>query len=186
MAVITISRQMGSLGSEVARAVAGQLGYRLLWRELINQAAIRCGSPEMALVVIDELNLMKIHAGRQDFERYLTAVSTVVHEAAEEGNVVIVGRASQVLLHGFTGALHVRVVAPFQLRVERVARYRGISMDAARELVATSDRNRKEYLERWHQVDWADPELYDLVLNTGRMEVDSCARIICYALACQE
>ncbi len=60
MDVITISRQLGSLGFEVGKIAAEQLDYRLVWRDLINQAASLAGAPEVALAMFDEFNLLGI------------------------------------------------------------------------------------------------------------------------------
>src|SRR5512143_2128601 len=98
MAIVTISRQLGSLGSEVARLVAERLGYRLVWRELINQAARRSGAPEAALAAIDDLGLLDICPSPQACQAYRDALKQVIEELALEGNCVILGRAGQVLL----------------------------------------------------------------------------------------
>jgi hypothetical protein len=60
MAVITISRQMGSLGREISEEIARSLNYRVVWREVINEAAKRAGAPDVALATIDELDLLGI------------------------------------------------------------------------------------------------------------------------------
>jgi cytidylate kinase len=116
MAVMTISRQMGSLGSEIARLVAERLGYRLVWRELINQAARRSGAPEAALAAIDELGLLDMCPSPRACRAYRAAVKQVIDELAAEGNCVILGRAGQVLLKGVPGCLHVRLIAPVPTR----------------------------------------------------------------------
>ncbi|MFZ3080010.1 MAG: cytidylate kinase family protein, partial [Bellilinea sp.] len=98
MDVITISRQLGSLGFQVGQAVAAKLNYRLVWRDLINQAAIRSGAPEIALAMIDELNLLGLTPSTDQFNAYFRVVGQVIHELAAAGGIVIVGRAGQVVL----------------------------------------------------------------------------------------
>lgn len=178
MPTITISRQMGSLGYQVARQVAERLGYRLVWRELINQAAVRAGVPEMALATIDELGLLGVRPTAEAQAAYTLAVQQVMEELAETGNVVIVGRAGQVILRGRADTIHVRVTAPFELRALRVASARNISLQAARAQVTTSDRTRRIYLRQHYQVDWDDPALYDLVLNTARLTSTTAADLV--------
>jgi len=181
MDVITISRQLGSFGFQIGQAVAARLNYRLVWRDLINQAAIRSGVPEMALAMIDEFNLLGLSPTTDQFLHYLNGVGQVIHELAEEGNIVIVGRGGQVELHRNPRVLHVRITAPIGVRIQRTADYRGISQEAARAQIETSDRTRNNYLRRAYKINWEDPSLYDLVLNTTYMSIPTAAEIICYS-----
>jgi cytidylate kinase len=176
--VITISRQMGSYGQIIAEAAAYKLGYRLVWRELINAAAHRIGKPEVALAAIDELGLLGICPSRQDCLDFQQAVYEVIHELAEEGNVVIVGRASQAILHGNPRTIHIRIIAPVKVRAKRIARTHNLTMRDALKQVRASDRYRRRYLKRHYKVRWNDPELYDLVINTARVNPQTAARLI--------
>lgn len=181
MSAITISRQLGSLGEEVALAVADRLGYRVVVRELITQAARRAGRPELALATIDDLGLLGLKPSEQDRRAYQEAVRQVMHELAEAGGVIIVGRAGQVILSDLPQVLHVKIIAPAELRAERLAESQGISLAHAREQVKTSDRTRKEYLQRYYRVRWDDPQLYDVIINTARMSPDEAACLVCQA-----
>lgn len=179
MAGITISRQMGSLGCQVAEETARQLGYKLVWRDLINQAARRAGVPEMALATIDELGILGLKPSRADHQAYHQAVRQIMLELAREGGVVIVGRAGQVILQDAPNWMHVRVVAPKPLRVNRVMEEKNVGYDAALAMVDTSDRNRKLYLQRYYHADLDDQSLYDLVINTHDFSIHAAAAIIC-------
>ena len=179
MAVITISRQSGSGGEEVARQVAGWLGYRLVERELINQAAVRAGAPEVALAMIDELNLFGLSLTGEECQAYLAAVKTVMLELAAAGNVVILGRAGQVILAGDPQTLHVLILAPVELRTGRVAAQRAISGRAALAQIKAADRHRRIYLKRFYDIQWDNPEQYDLVINTARITSEAAAELIC-------
>jgi CMP/dCMP kinase len=182
MTVITISRQMGSLGSEIASLAAVQLGYRLVWRELINQAARRSGTPEAALAVIDELNLLGITPSRQDSAAYKLAVEQIMLELLAEDRVVILGRAGQVILHNRTNVLHIRVIAPMDQRIARIAERRGVDLQSARAQVEASDHNRASYMRRFYKVRWEDPALYHLTINTGLLPAESAVQIIARAV----
>lgn len=181
MAVITISRQMGSLGFEIGNLVADCLGYRIVWRELINQAALRAGAPDVALAVIDELGLLGLTPSAKNSEAYLRAVNAVVLELAGKGNVVLIGRAGQRILADFPGTIHVRLIAPLDLRIQRVAQEQNISSEAACAQIEASDQHRRLYLKRHYHVDWEDPSLYDLVINTGRISSQAASDLICLA-----
>lgn len=182
MAVITISRQMGSLGCDVADEIARCLNYRLVWREVINEAASRAGVPEMALATIDELDLLGIRPSPEDRKAYHNAVREIMRELAAEGNVVIVGRAGQVILRGVEGTFHVKLFAPLDLRVERIAARHNLSPEAARKQVENSDKARTRYLRQYYHASWDDPNLYDLLINTARMSSITAAEIVCRAL----
>lgn len=183
MTAITISRQMGSLGAEVARISAAKLGYRRVWREIINQAAFRTGKPEMALAQLDELGLLDLCPSPQDCLEYTQAIKQVVEEIAQAGDVVIVGRAGQAILHGWPDVLHVRVIAPAEVRARRIAEIHGISLNGAFAQIEASDEYRRTYLERYYHQDWEDPALYDLLINTERLKPEAAAEIITEALA---
>jgi cytidylate kinase len=178
MAVVTISRQMGSLGCEVAHRAGQLLGYKIVWRELINQAAIRAGAPEVALAAIDELGLLGITPSKNAIQAYLNAINEVMQELVYEGNVIIVGRAGQIILKDVQPALHVRIVAPISLRVARIASAHRVSEDAARAQMTASDRYRRSYLKRFYHVEWDSPELYDLVINTAHFSPEKAAELI--------
>lgn len=74
------------------------------------------------------------------------------------------------------------MIAPVQLRVERVARDQRISLDAARAQVEASDRARRSYLRRYYHARWDDPELYDVIINTAYLHPDAASSVICEAL----
>jgi CMP/dCMP kinase len=169
MGAITISREMGSQGCQVARAVAQRLGFQVVWREAINRAAMRAGAPEVALAVIDELGLLGLHPDPGAVRAYLEAISQVLGELADTGRFVIVGRAGQVILRGREDVLHVRVMAPVDTRIARLVGAKGITPEAARAQVEASDHHRRQYLHRYYQIAWDDPELYDLVINTAHL-----------------
>ncbi len=181
MTCITVSRQLGSQGCAVAREVANRLEYKLVWRELINQAARQAGVPEVALDTIDELGLLGLHPSREARLAYHNAVRQIMEELASQGKVVIVGRAGQAILRERPDALHVKIIAPEGLRAERLAARKNISPEAAAAQVQASDRARRDYLRRYYQARWDDPQLYDLVLNTARLSVPQAADLVCQA-----
>ncbi|MCK4726703.1 MAG: cytidylate kinase-like family protein, partial [Anaerolineales bacterium] len=182
MSVITISRQLGSLGDEVAHAVADKLDYQIIGRDLINQAAVRANVPEVALAAIDDLGLLDLHPPPESIHAYQNAISEIMHELAAVGNVVIVGRAGQVILRDNPQVLHVKVIAPERMRFQRVAQQQNTTLECAQAQVLTSDKTRKNYLNKYYQVRWDDPQLYDLIVNTARLLPQQAACLIGQAL----
>lgn len=179
MSVITISRQLGSQGDEVAQLVGQRLGYRVLHRELLNEAASRAGVPEMALDALDVLGLLDVHPPRKARQAYQKAIRAVVAEVADEGKAVIIGRAGCVLLAERPDVVHIRLIAPLSWRVARLGQTRRLGADAAREQLEASDLFRSAYLKDNFHVDWNDPQLYALVLNMGKLTAQTAALLIC-------
>ena len=178
MTAVTISRQLGSMGCEIAYRAAKLLDYQVVWRELINQAAIQAGTPEIALATIDEFGLLDLETTPQDYSAYLNSVQRTLEKLALSGNVIIVGRAGQVILRDWQDVFHVRVVAPINERIKRIAQQQNISLDCASAQVETSDSYRYDYLHRFYDVNWNDQELYHVIINTGKISIDDSASFI--------
>ena len=106
----------------------------------------------------------------------------MMHELARVGNIVIVGRAGQVILRDNPQVLHVKVIAPERIRFQRVAEQQDTTIACAQAQVLTSDQTRSNYLETYYLVRWDDPQLYDLIVNTARLNPQQAACLICQAL----
>jgi cytidylate kinase len=181
MSIITLSRELGSRGDDIAVAVAERLGLRLVGRELLNRAARQAGAPEVALAEIDELGLLGVRPSARALRLYRQTVETIIHEMADTGNLLLVGRGGQIVLAGRPGVLHVRVTAPREQRVAQVQMRCGVPAEVAAARVDASDRARAGYLRRHYGVRWDDPARYDLALNTAHMDVETAVEIICLA-----
>jgi cytidylate kinase len=182
MASITISRQLGSHSRAIALILKERLGYQLVYRELINQAALQAGAPQMALAVIDELGLLGMVPTAREHQAYRLALSKAMLSLADQGQAIIIGRAGQAILRERPDVLHVRVAAPLDLRAARTAEETHTSLECALAQVQASDRARAAYLRRYYHVRWDDQDLYDLVINTGRLTPACAADLICQAL----
>jgi cytidylate kinase len=106
----------------------------------------------------------------------------IVKASAITSNVVIVGRASQVILAPYLDVLHVRVVAPFKKRVAYVMKREGLNKEEALARIQLKDRDRQRYLQSVYQHSPQEAELYDLVINTGVLDLDSAVNLIVLAL----
>jgi cytidylate kinase len=98
---------------------------------------------------------------------YLNFVRQVIREISAQGDAVIVGRATHLLLKDVPRALHVHVVAPWDLRVQRVMQSREVSREQAEKSCRDSDHARESYTDRFYHSRWSDPTLYHLTVNTG-------------------
>ncbi len=210
MAIVTISRQVGSGGDEIASKVCGALGYRYFDKGLMVQVAKEVGLSEAETVDYSEDNykikgFIDALLGRSrpvttitargrdargavtlstevlDEERCIGLVRAAVNAAQKRGNVVIVGRGGQAILQDAEDALHVRIVAPIEHRVKRLQE-EGMSADEARQTITERDRAATQYLKSFHSIEWDDPTLYHLAINTGKLDLDSAAGLIVEAV----
>lgn len=183
MPVITLSRQMGSRGNDIALAVAQRLDLRLIGRELINHAALAAGAPEVALAAIDELGLLGVKPSAAALHLYRQKVTAVIVDLAAAGDVLLVGRGSQVVLAGRRDVLRVRIIAPRDQRIATVQTRCGVPAAVAAARIAASDRARADYLRRHHDAQLDDPALYDLVINLAWLDAEAAVELICAATA---
>ena len=179
MAIITISREMGSGGIPIAHKAAEKLGYTLIDGEAIAKVASSYGLTLEALESADEKPpafVDKLDAKVEiDFHR----VELIILEYALKGNVIIYGRGGQDLLSGINSVLRVRVIAPFEERVESWAEREWLDPDLARVLVRKSDQQRAGFIKYYFDRDWEDPLGYDLVVNTQRLSEETAVKLIC-------
>jgi len=182
MSIITLSRELGSRGDAIGVCVAEKLNLRLVGRDLLNQAARQAGVPEVALAEIDELGLLGVKPSREALQRYRLTVEEVMRGLADAGNVMLVGRGSQIVLAGCAGVLHIRIIAPRAERVRCVQERCHVSVEAAAARIDASDRARAGYLRRSYGARWDEPMLYDLILNTAHWSVESAVDLLCLAV----
>ena len=91
--------------------------------------------------------------------------------------------AGQVILKEYDDVFHVKVIAPANLRAKRISNSQRISYQTAQAQIETSDRARKNYLLRYYNARWDDPELYDMIINTDRIDPEQAAYLVCQAIA---
>jgi CMP/dCMP kinase len=108
----------------------------------------------------------------------VSLIRSTIHAAHIAGKVVIVGRGAQAILREAPDVLHVRVEAPTDVRTQRIMEEARVEEDEARRFIMRKDRATAEYLGRFFDIDWENPALYHLVLNTGKLSVEAAAQII--------
>ncbi len=179
MAIITISREMGSGGIPIAHKVAEELGYRLIDGETIMAAAEAYGLSPEAVEQADEKppHFVDTLDSKQFLDLHL--IELIILEAALKGNVVIYGRGGQDLLKEISSVLRTRIIAPFEDRVERWSEREWLDPDRARYLVRKSDQQRAGFIKYYFDRDWEDSVHYDLTINTQRLSEEMAVKIIC-------
>lgn len=178
MAIITISREMGSGGIPIVHQAAEELGYQLIDGDAIQNAASQYGLSDETLQQVDEKPPAFVEQLDRQIELDMHRIQLIVLEAALKGNVIIYGRGGQDLLQEITSVFRVRVIAPFEERVERWAEREWIDPDLARSLVRKSDQQRAGFIKYYFDRDWEDPLEYDLVINTIRLSNETAVKLI--------
>jgi cytidylate kinase len=179
MAVITFSREAHSGTQDLARMLAERLGYRYVGRDdLTDAVTARSGVSREPLTGESEGRSLSLweHLGEQltgERDAYITALRAVITELALADNVVIVGHGAGLFLNDMRSVVRVFVVAPL---ADRLARLRDEGVDdpaRARSLIDQQDRESAAYLRYLFGVDWLDPHQWDLVINTGRADLEA-------------
>jgi cytidylate kinase len=101
---------------------------------------------------------------------------------AELGNAILIGRGGSIITAKMPRVLHVRLVAPLELRIARISESRGITADQARAFCLEEDEGRKRYVRKYFKADINDPAHYHLVINTGNIPCDLAAQLLEEAL----
>ncbi|MFL6354813.1 MAG: AAA family ATPase [Bryobacteraceae bacterium] len=182
--IVTIEREYGSGGGEIAQLLAKQLGWKL-WDQLLTEEIARLSECPKAVVEGREertdplyyrlfksflrgsyegsINAYKLKL--VDSESILKITERVVQHAAKTGNSVIVGRGSQHFLRNRQDTLRVFLYAPREEKVRRLLA-RGKSEKEAEQLVDTIDRDRADYIQQYFHVEWPNRAIYNTMINT--------------------
>lgn len=182
MSIVALSTCAGSLGDEIGHEVARVLGYDFADREIIARAADRFGTDTSELRHVAE-EKPTLWERLVDTKRDVVAhIEATIMEMAARDNVVLAGLGAAMVLRGTPHALRVRVTAPVGDRARRIEQQQGLTSEAALDVVHESDHERAARVKFLHHVEWDDPALYDIVLNTERLTVLAGVRIVTEAL----
>jgi cytidylate kinase len=179
MAIITISREMGSGGSIIARNLADRLGYDLIDGEAILKVAASYGLTADNVEMADEKPPAFVESLDESLEIDMHRIEQIILEYALKGNVIIYGRGGQDLLSDIDSVFRTRIIAPFEIRVERWAEREWLDPDLSRILVRKSDQQRAGFIKYYFDRDWNDPYDYDLVINTTKLSEEMAVELIC-------
>jgi cytidylate kinase len=182
---VALSRQAGSGGADIARAVGARLGWPVYDHELLTRVAEEKGLHSKLLEHLDEHSVSWLEDMFQSFSShpaptemaYIKALLELLVSLGKAGHCVIVGRgAAQVLPPDTT--LRLRVIAPREVRIANIARSKDMTPDQAERWVDHTDRERTRFVERHFHRNATDPMGYDLILNSGRLSVEQCATLV--------
>lgn len=178
MPVIAMTQEMGSLGKDVAVGVAETLGLALVRHEVVeDRVAGRMGIRKSLVRRIMEGKAGMIEGWRADKKSMAIYTAEEVFNLARQGNVLIRGWGASYLLHQVPHIMCVRVCAPMECRIKWLMERLDIDdQEFAHNEIMRSDNAHQSLMRQRYGVAWGDPVLYDLVLNTERVAIDSCVQ----------
>ncbi len=201
MAVITISRELGSQGDRVVDILCDALGYCRVDKAVLSQIAEEAGIDVKAVLakevsvsqkpklISDQMTSLYGRAPTafskktsMDDQTYARVVRETTERFARQGNAVIIGRGGQVILRDWPQALHVHLYAPPEIRTMRLMESLKISELEAKRRISASDEQKRQYIRNMHQnANWKDLKYYHLAINTGSISPEVAAQIIILA-----
>ena len=201
MAVITISRELGSGGDQIADLLCEKRGYCRLDKDLLSHIAEEAGVDVKAVLAKERAFARRPRLVSQDMtslyrkdpsafgkradmddQTYANVVRETMEKFAREGNTVIIGRGGQMVLRDWPTGLHVHLYAPEAVRVERLTERLNISAAEARRRIAASDERKRHYIRLMHNnASWKNPKYYHLSIDTGRVPPQAAAELILLA-----
>jgi cytidylate kinase len=198
MAVITISRQFGAGGITLGKMIADSMGYTFADSDILQRVAKEAnvstdwvasfekeaGSKLSRFIssMVSKRWLDRVlsdERGYLDEQIYLDYLVLIVAQFADEGDVVILGRGSQYILNDHPDAVHVLLVDEFENRVKFMMERYEMTPKKAEKMVADEDRRRVNLYKRLGKSDYDNPQLYDLVLNMGRIDLEMARDMVC-------
>jgi len=183
--VITISREPGSGGSEIARRLARDLNMDLIGAQIIQKIAESADISTRIIQSLDEREVTRRDIWLESMfetrhlwhDEYLFHLTRVIGTMGRQGNFVIVGRGAQFILPP-EDTFRLRFVAPMEFKIANVVRDFGSSKTDAEKYIIKTDSDRLAYLRKHFNADWTDPSHYDMVINTGKLGIDGTVEAI--------
>ena len=185
MYFITFTRKMGANGSEIARRVANELRYSLYDTEAIENTAREMGFLKDVKEADEKVPSLFQRLFSHRPEIHLDRLNSVIYELASRGNAVLLGRGSHILLRALKCALHIRVTASLDKRIQNLVE-RGFEREAAIKALHKSDHERGAFIKFAFGADWDNPELYDMVLNMDNLSVALAADTVLHVARSEE
>ena len=180
MAIITISRQNGSLGDEIADALASRLGTVVISRKYALDNFFGEINPGLLARLNESAKFFEttLPDSNRTYADILVERIRAMASESKDKDLIILGLGGSVLLAGYPNAVHIRVTASESTRLNTIARKYRITAAEASEVLDIGDRKHKRFVKTVYGKDITSPELFDLILNTDRLSVDECVDAI--------
>jgi cytidylate kinase len=170
MPVITISREIGSLGDSLAEKLAQRLGYKLVDKNIIEKIFLQYGMIDFIEVYEETGFWARFNPQRLEMIHML---NQIILGMARHGNVVLLGRGGFALLKTYADVLNLRIQAPFALRTQRLLQSHGFaSIAQAEEFIRDSDAMRRDFVNSMYAERWDSVSAFDLVIDTGKIPAE--------------
>jgi cytidylate kinase len=167
MAIITLSRELGSLGTKIADTLSDRLGYSKLDKESLEALLEESGMTESQFEKDDEKKPGFWGQFTLEKDRYFVFMKAAMYRFASEKDCIVVGRGANIIFRGIPGALKLRIIAPVKVRAARLCERLGIDEQHALRMIHQSDHDRAGYHKYFFNALWDSPADYDLVVNTA-------------------
>ena len=186
---VTISREKGSGGSIVAQQIATQLGFVLFDSEIVDHVAQSASVDRLVVMHLDEQSQHSIkersdrmiRSQRFSAQTYMAHLIRTILTIGEKGRAVIIGRGAHLLLP-VERCFRVRVIAPTEVRITRLSASAGMERSEAEAAIAETDKQRAQFIQENFDQSDANPLLYDLVINTGEIALETAASLVVQAV----
>jgi cytidylate kinase len=190
VSTITISREPGSGGSVVAKKLAAKLDFKVFYREVLLEIAKRADVSDKLLATLDErgLTVLEDCISALVYDRhlwpdeYLKHLMKVIGAIGEHGRAIIVGRGANFVVPP-QNRLRLRIVAPQDVRIANVAHNYDVTAEDAKRRIIRTESDRRAFVRKYFNADITDPTHYDLVINTGQINIDRAVEAVVAALA---
>ena len=187
---ITISRECGSRGQEVAEKLSAAMGFDLFHNEILeamietskNSKTLLETLDEGSMNIVDDIVSALVHEHHLWPDEYSKLLLKILNTIGKHGNAVILGRGANCALKKIN-ALKIRIVAPASQRRDYIQKIRDMNFEDSQKLMVSTDANRTAFVKRYFHSDAADPANYDIILNTGTLSVDKAVDIIKCAIS---
>jgi cytidylate kinase len=189
MPVIAISRQPGSGGRIIGKMLADKFGLDLFDRDIIHEMA---KNPHISTTVIETLDqeaLLSLDEWASSFiykknltpDRFLRDLVKIIGTIGKHGQAVIVGSGANLILQPEV-CFRVRIIAPLEIRARHIARAFSVTTQEAERRAIKTESRREAFINKYFNIDIADPINYDLVINMETLSLDAAVNTICVAI----
>ncbi|HEY5466279.1 MAG TPA: cytidylate kinase family protein [Clostridia bacterium] len=177
MAILTLSRQLGSLGDEIAETLARRLGWELITRSGLLPRFFGQVTDPHELRMLTESAKYFLHPDLSGAV-YKVRLERALLEMAQTQSAILVGFGAQAVFADDPMALHVRVIASQKARLARVRKQFHVAAEDALQILETSDRKQKRFVSTVFGIDLTNPSHYHLSINTDALSVEECAATV--------
>ena len=185
--IITIGRQHGSSGREIARLLAEKLNYKCYDKEIVDEAANHSDFSRDLIDAFDEkrMSAFILHAGgyglNENFRLNMQVVSAqfdAMRNIAEKGNCIFVGRCADYILRDHDDLISVFILGDMDERLKCLERRQGLDEVEARKKIKEVDKDRSSFYRYYSDQTWGDAQNYDMCINSSKLGVEGTVQVI--------